>query len=326
MLVMNQPEAWEGRAQIYPFSNWVVRGKPGAEVDGLIENCAGERVYKDFLKLSWRPKWQIGRRARFFTIGSCFARNVENALDALGFDVISGSRAYKGQTHLLNRYTVPSILQEFRWALGEPYDGAAAIEIEGGQWFDYTGFGAFPTRAAAISERKAVIDVMKPVIDADVLIMTLGLVEVWYDRTAGCYLNVAPIEAMRQHPERYEFRTLQYQDNLDGLKAIADLLFARRPNLKILVTVSPVPFNLSFSGDDAAVANTYSKSVLRAVAQDWAVTDSRIDYFPSYEMVMLSDPSAVWLEDRRHVRSDFVRKILEFFCATSLEPAGAARR
>jgi GSCFA family len=319
MIVMNQPEAWEGRAQIYPWSNWVVRGEPGAEVDGLIENCAGERVYKKFLKVCWRPKWKIGRRAKFFTIGSCFARNVEASLDSLGYKVISGIKEYAGRGQLLNRYTVHSILQEFQWALGKSYDGGAAVEIEGGQWFDYTGFGLFPTQAQALAERRAVIDVMKPVVDADVLVMTLGLVEVWYDRQSGCYLNVAPIEAMRQQPDRYEFRLLQHQDNLEGLRAIADLLFARRPDLKIVVTVSPVPFNLSFSGDDAAVANMYSKSVLRAAAQDWAATDPRIDYFPSYEMVMLSDPAAVWLEDRRHVKREFVRQVVEYFCKTALE-------
>jgi hypothetical protein len=45
---------------------------------------------------------------------------------------------------------------------------------------------------------------------------------------------------------------------------------------------------------DIAVANSSAKSLLRAVAQEWAMTHSNVDYFPSYEIVQNSDRSAVW--------------------------------
>jgi hypothetical protein len=80
-----------------------------------------------------------------------------------------------------------------------------------------------------------------------------------------------------------------------------------------LVTVSPVPFSDTFSGQGVVIANTYSKSVLRAVAQDWARSSERVDYFPSYEMVMLSAPDAAWLPDHRHVHREHVEKIVETF-------------
>jgi GSCFA family len=44
---------------------------------------------------------------------------------------------------------------------------------------------------------------------------------------------------------------------------------------------------------DIVVANTWAKSLLRAVAQEWAQAHNNIDYFPSYEIVKNSDRAAV---------------------------------
>ena len=52
--------------------------------------------------------------------------------------------------------------------------------------------------------------------------------------------------------------------------------------MKIVLTVYPVPFSDTFSGQDVIVANTYSKSVLRCVAQDLTELYDHVDYFPSY--------------------------------------------
>jgi hypothetical protein len=73
-------------------------------------------------------------------------------------------------------------------------------------------------------------------------------------------------------------------------------------------TVSPVPLYLTFSGEDIIVANTYSKSVLRAACD--AVENSRehVDYFPSY-VTLLDD---IRLEKRPAACKKFLcQKIVE---------------
>jgi hypothetical protein len=59
------------------------------------------------------------------------------------------------------------------------------------------------------------------------------------------------------------------------------------------------------------VANTYAKSLLRAVAQEWAAVNSNVDYFPSYEIVQSSDRAAVWETDLRHVKGAAAQHIME---------------
>ena len=62
----------------------------------------------------------------------------------------------------------------------------------------------------------------------------------------------------------------------------------------------------TFSTMDIVVANTWAKSLLRAVAQEWASAHPNVDYFPSYEIVQNSDRAAVWerrSEARKRQRS-----------------------
>src|SRR5215210_4555964 len=89
------------------------------------------------------------------------------------------------------------------------------------------------------------------IVDCDVLILTLGVIEVWYDREAGCYLNLAPFEAMPLHPERYECHMMSVSDTVHALQDLEALLVRYcRADFRIIVTVSPVPLNLTFSGAD----------------------------------------------------------------------------
>src|SRR5688572_20236924 len=92
------------------------------------------------------PSFQIGEDAKIFTIGSCFAREVDRALNQAGFNVISRNaelsdaveRAGQDES-LYNKYTIHSILNEVRWALdpNHPYPGQKAlIETGDGNWVD----------------------------------------------------------------------------------------------------------------------------------------------------------------------------------------------
>jgi len=64
---------------------------------------------------------------------------------------------------------------------------------------------------------------------------------------------------------------------------------------------------------DIVVANTWAKSLLRAVAQEWAAAHANVDYFPSYEIVQNSDRAAVCEPDLRHVRSAGIQHVMELF-------------
>lgn len=82
---------------------------------------------------------------------------------------------------------------------------------------------------------------------------------------------------------------------------------------RIILTVSPVPLLRTFSNRDIIVANTYSKSVLRAVADELSSKYDDVDYFPSYEMVANSPREIAWRHDQRHVTKEMVWHIMHRF-------------
>jgi len=75
----------------------------------------------------------------------------------------------------------------------------------------------------------------------------------------------------------------------------------------------------TFSTMDVVLANTYAKSLLRAVAQQWAAVHHNVDYFPSYEIVQNSDRAATWEADLRHVKAAGTEHIMELFLRNYLE-------
>lgn len=116
---------------------------------------------------------------------------------------------------------------------------------------------------------------------ANTVIVTLGLAEVWRDIQADVFINRTPIPSLfKTQPGRYEFHLTSFTENLANLEAVYALLTQYgHPDVHIVVTVSLVPLENTFSTMDIIVANTWAKSLLRAVAQEWAAAHANVVTF-----------------------------------------------
>lgn len=79
----------------------------------------------------------------------------------------------------------------------------------------------------------------------------------------------------------------------------------------ILLTVSPVPIEATFTTHNAVIANSYSKSVLRVAAEILTKSFDNVDYFPSYEIV-LSQGSHAFEDDNVHVRGEIATDVTRY--------------
>ncbi|WP_373353460.1 GSCFA domain-containing protein [Pseudoroseicyclus sp. CXY001] len=283
----------------------------------------GERLYP-LASPSCSPTFEISRDETIFAIGSCFARNIERALDGAGMRVLSREfdlgqigESLDDAANFFNKYSIHSVLNEITWALERDKFPGEEILYPGpkGTWFDaQLGMARLDFSPEEIlAFRHRYLDAMKAVVEADVVILTLGYVETWYDRKLGLYTNVMPpMQAIKAEPERFDFRVLSYRDVLEGLEALHALLTRYRTKpLKMLVTVSPVPLLATFRDMDVLVANAYSKSVQRAALDEFLIGKEGVDYFPSYEFVTLSAPEVAWTRnDYRHVAPELVDRIM----------------
>ena len=294
------------------------------------ESAASRLSSGDIVTIGVSPKFKIPAGATIFTIGSCFARNIEEHLVAVGFDVPTARfslppEAYTGAVRpngALNKYNTHSIESEIMFALeGSGASDDGLIEY-GGQWFDPLSTN---TRSGPLDMvrgiRRKIADTTSEVRNADAIVITLGLNEVWRDNETGVYLNaMPPHDAIRRAPSRFSIEISDLDSNVATLRRSIEMIRKHSAkDCRFIVTVSPVPMGATLTGMDVIVANTLSKSMLRVCAQTVCDAYDFVDYFPSYEMVMNSPPARTWSDDRLHVRSDVVGVVAKHFLDNYVE-------
>jgi len=280
------------------------------------------------------PKFKLCRDDKFYAIGSCFARGIENALAAQNVIVESAAPEFaklqpaKRETSglgFLNKYNTYSILNELRWALdpSAEFPRDSIVQLTKTTWYDphanptldFVGF------EETLERRSLIQAVTKRITNCRAVIVTLGLAEVWRDVKADVFVNRTPIPSLfKTDPDRYEFYLTGFSENLANLEMIHSLLSRYgHPDVHVIVTVSPVPLMNTFSTMDIVVANSWAKSLLRAVSQEWASAHPNVDYFPSYEIVQNSDRGEMWEDDLRHVKGPGVQHIMDVFLRNYIE-------
>jgi hypothetical protein len=315
-------EAWE-RSLAEPHAVW--DGQPdtpnfGATVRGRLE--AGALVPHG------EPKFQLRPDDVFFCVGSCFARVIEHQLLYRGVRVTSlGLRGEPSETPytvngMVGKFTTASMLNELQWSLaGVPFpDDALVTDGEGYRDLQLQHQGGRVSLERARERRREVTAYFGRLREASVVILTLGLVEVWYDRSTDLHLNIAPTyDLVHRYPGRFVVQVSDYAENRERLERVCDILAQYgRPDLRIVVTVSPVPLHRTFVAPDVLVVNAYGKATLRAVAGDVVRTRPNVEYFPAYELVTVSERRNAWLDDQLHVRF----AMQELIGATFLETFG----
>jgi hypothetical protein len=258
----------------------------------------------DALGDGWLPaKPLISRGTRVVAIGSCFARYFILWLAEHGFNKSMPQSPYNALLRFGSQLESPaSIAQQFRWAFGELDDKAVV-------WIDKTK----EVFEASEGRRELVRDTL---LATDVLILTLGLSEVWYDRVTGEPLwRALPVDQF--DPERHVFRVETMAQTLQWLETIERLRARHIPHMKIIFTVSPVPLGVTFRPVSAVTANSASKAIVRAALDEFLRNHQeevgrRSFYFPSYELAAnyFIDPYGA---DNRHIAPTVAAGIIRYF-------------
>lgn len=309
-------------------------------------NGAAQRIQtRGPVEVRLRPKFKLTRADSIFTMGSCFARNVEHALAESGvrvlpdkfdfpLELLAPKAAELARASLnaplhyrvivravLNKYSPLSMLNEFQRVLAPERFAApqkGLMQVDGDRWFDPqakdTGMHGLKD---SLMVRFLIEQATREVRGASAVFLTLGFTETWLDGETGTVLNFAPPPLLiKKWPERFRFFNATFTDVLESLEGLHQLITSTvRPDMKFVVTVSPVPLNTTFTDNDIITANTYSKSTLRAAADAFCARHDNADYFPSYEMVMSTNPDMAWKPDRIHVTQELVDFVIARFMA-----------
>ncbi len=315
------------------------RANPNRAWLGSDGDAARVRLTDDaFLPVGHRPKFMLDRAAPIFTIGSCFARNVENTLvqnnlpmllkphgipaeeyDSWNEATQRGGGVAAGQLSrgAFNKYNVHSMSHDLRRViLGESLPDDGLIELKPGHWFDpHASSLRHGEKERVLANRRRIHAGMAEIRNAKVMFMTLGLTETWLDRETGIAMNAHPGPAwLARKPDRFAFLDYGFQGILEEMEALIALVREHCcPDMRFIVTVSPVPLGTTFKSQDIIVANSGSKATLRAVAEELYRRHDFVDYFPSYEIVTNTKRALAWEDDQIHVNPALVKYITDSF-------------
>lgn len=280
-----------------------------------------------------QPAFKISRNDKIFTIGSCFARNIERALSQLGLNLLSSIvDGHQGGDNIANKYTSRSILNDLRMVLSDtepsPEDFKRTIYLNEkgeGRNLAFGGGGSAKLQPLAdlIDSSRSFYQTLSKITEADLVIITLGLIETWYDTNTSTYLNIPPsIGEIKAEPDRFALHVLSYDDIREDLTEIFTLINSRcKPGVRILCTVSPVPLAMTFRQQDCLQANSYSKAVQRAAVEEVLTQFDNAFYFPSFEMVALAAADIAWTAtDYRHVQPSLVDRIMRKVIFSYIDP------
>jgi hypothetical protein len=265
--------------------------------------AVAERSLFDIKDL-WNPKFRIEAHAPVVTFGSCFAQHIGKALDGRGFNWLVLEPAPVGMRESSrkhynydifsartgNIYTTSLLHQWTSWALdfSQPPEECWAKD---GRYFDpfrpTIEPGGFESREEMELSRGETIKAFRTCIEtSEFFVFTLGLTESWFNREHGYEYAMCPGTAAGEFDDAaHEFRNQGFEDVRGSLIESIRMMRAVNPNLRFILTVSPVPLAATKSSHHVLVATMHSKSVLRAVSGELADRESMIDYFPSYEII-----------------------------------------
>ncbi len=281
----------------------------------------------------WTPKFLIDPADAVCTYGSCFAQHIGKALKARGFSwhiaestpagcpnsvgITFGYGIFSARTG--NIYTTSLLRQWLSWATG---DVSVPLEVwqDKDRYVDPFRPAIEPRGFAAVDELRAsrqfAIDCFaKSIADSKYLVFTLGLTESWFNRDAQFEYAVCPgTVAGLFDASQHVFVNQDYGMVLDGLNAALALVRRINPQIRVILTVSPVPLTATASGAHVLVATMHSKSILRAVAGQMAASHDWIDYFPSYEIINSPSFCGMFFEpNKRSVNPAGVAFVMDAF-------------
>ncbi len=259
---------------------------------------------------------------RISSVGSCFAQHVGEWLIKNGF-IFNQSTIERNSISsfaLGNIYTPRSLLQwldiiEIQNPSYIQYD----VYLFNNRYFDLLrpnfNSNGFDSRSDLQEARiSATCEIISTIKNTDLFIFTLGLTEAWKDKN-GVFYPVCPGVVCGEFDSSvYSFYNFTYDEIKSDLESLSIRFKKINPDIKIVLTVSPVPLTATATENHVLVASQYSKSTLRSVAGFLAENSSDFEYFPSYEIITSPLKGDFRFEDNlRTVTPKAVGYVMEHF-------------
>lgn len=241
-----QPRVWPNRQAMFRSPRYVIR-----------RYLLRQRPRANFI----RPD------TVFMTLGSCFAQNLAQRLQAAGYTAHSEEIGEEVNSTYANRYLL-------EWIENGPTDACTEAMDQ-----------AFGEKRRKRLKRKFQA--------CQVFVMTLGVAPSFFDDQGAFVFIPQSTRTSAAALADWTMRTTTVAENVENVGRIVDAV--RRlagPEVRIVLTVSPVPMSGTTELESAITADCLSKSTLRVACQEVVTARGAegVIYWPSFEIVRWLGP------------------------------------
>lgn len=227
----------------------------------------------------------ISHQSKILSMGSCFAQTIGQKMKNAKFDILVNP--FGTLFHPLN---LADLLDHALFQDPLEQDGVLARD---GLFLHYATHsdvvGKSPEELTELYSQK--LSLTRSYLEqGSHLILTLGTAWIYEHETFGRVAN-----CHKQPQKMFEKRLSSLEEMEMGLWSVLDNFSRAFPNLKIILTLSPVRHI-----KDGVAENQLSKSLLRVLCANLERRLSSISYFPAYEIIMDE------LRDYRFYKSDLI--------------------
>ncbi len=253
-------------------------------------------------------KFKIDKQMLIASAGSCFAQRISNDLISKGFNYLIGEqfpntlpssiinnfnyRVFSARYG--NIYTTLQLKQLLDRALGKFQPVESYWSTDKGFYIDPFRPRIQPNGFESIEELEKdrnyhLNKVCKLMKECNIFIFTLGLTECWIDNRDNSVYPACPGRGFGVfNKDIHKFKNLSHDETFKALDEFIHQLREINPEVKIILTVSPIPLAATMTGENILLANSYSKSTLISVSHEIKARHENIEYFGSYDILMNS--------------------------------------
>lgn len=328
-----------GKVIVPTSSNLTVSMKSGNNpYQGLADHQFWRRAMEQLKMIDVDPvirsSFTLNRMDKVATAGSCFAQHISRTLQKQGFNYYVSE---KGDVSLTTEEAQRRNFSVFSARFGNLYSARQLVQLFDRAYGTYSPVDeywlrsdgkyvdpfrpqvepdGFSTIADLESDRAEHFSAIREMFEnLDVFVFTLGLTEAWRSRIDGAVFPLAPgVVAGTMDPSLYEFVNFGVADVVTDMQSFIKRLLKVNSKARMLVTVSPVPLIATYEDRHVLVSTTYSKSVLRAAAEEICLHNAMCEYFPSYEIITGNYTKGEYFEsDLRSVKPEGVEHVMRLF-------------
>lgn len=262
------------------------------------------------------PRFKLDKNTKVSTAGSCFAQHISRRISEIGFNYFvpeSGGTLTPAEkkkrnfgifsARYGNIYTAAQLNKLFDEVYKKFHPIEKAWQRPDGRFIDpyrqQVEPDGYESDEAVAAARQGHLEFVQAVFeDSDVFIFTLGLTEAWRSKRDGAVFPLAPgVVGGNFNGEQFEFVNFTVDQVADDMRVFLKNLKEVNNNIKVLLTVSPVPLIATYENRNVLTSTTYSKSVLRVVAEMMILEFDWVDYFPSYEIITGNYAGGLYYKD-----------------------------